>query len=242
MPRRAQPEDDPSDSISDAQRASDEDGDSDPLETRVYKEQRQRTSAHDVQQAGKPYRARDHQQGQLRQVIHPGSDGSRLDWEPLPLCSSSHREGRRIRSERLGDNDTASEGCEEEETDSLDSFIENDSSADDGDDDGDYTPTESADDENSLPTGCDAGEVDDEIQQPQSHTPVVLLDTSSDAGVESVSEADSDSQVHPVPHGGHKHVVTESSDDESQLGMLGPATPAQEVKKVAGCKRLCKRN
>lgn len=181
----------------------------------------------------------------MRRLVQPGTEGVSLDADPPLLCTSSHRDRRTGWSEVLGDADSEREESEEDETDSLDSFIEQDESG--SDDDGDYTPSEATGGEGSEPSGSGAGDLNEEVRQPQSCTPVVIsIGTSSGSAVgESVSTAESDSQVKSVPRGRHKHVVYDSSDDETQHetqpGSLGPATPAQDVRKVAGCKRLCKR-
>ncbi|KAL3148322.1 hypothetical protein ABBQ38_013785 [Trebouxia sp. C0009 RCD-2024] len=243
-PARTLAEENPSDAASDAhsQHASDANTDNEALETKTYKQHRHHTSANDGQRVGRKSRRRPQKQGELRRLIHPDTEGAQLAADPLLLCTSSHRDRPRVPGKLLGDADTDREASEEDETDSLDGFIEKDESGSDVD--GDYTPSEGTGGGSCEPNGSGAGDLNEEVQ-PQSHTPVVIIiDTSSSsAGSESVSTAESDSRVNPVSRVHHKHVVIESSDDETQPGSqaLGPATPAQDAQKVAGSKRLYKR-
>lgn len=199
--------DDSSDTASDThpQSASGVDTDNEQLETRGIRLFGLRQSVDDGQnnrRAGKRSRPRGRKQGPQRQLIHPGTEGSKLDREPLQPCTRPSREARRTRGEALGDADTESEGREEDESDSSDSlrgFLVKDGGTDD---DSDYMDTATTSGETPDSSNLDDanGAPDQNNQLLESVTPIVLSsDASADDGGDEVKVLVQLNQKWPQP-------------------------------------------
>lgn len=249
--------DDSSDAGSDAhsQSASDVETDNEPLETRGIRLFGLRVSGPNNRHAGKHPRRRIRKQGPQRQLIHRGTDGSMLEWEPMPPRSRSRRARPAGRTEALGDTDTTSGRDDEDEANSSDnSFITKDGNSHDDDDD--YTLPDATSSGKSNASGSGDRDIDSvperSAQQFQSCTTIVLSADADDVGVESESDStvESDVQVNTarrcdrqvgLPTGVIDLTgVTDLTESDNETQPVAPSTPAQGAHKLAkGCKRLC---
>ena len=249
--------DDSSDADSDArsQSTSDMDTDNEPLETRGTRLFGLRMSGPDSRRAGKCPRQRVRKQGPQRRLIHPGTEGTLLHWEPMPPRARSRRERPVGRSEALGDTDTTSGGDDEDKGNSSDSsFIEKDGNSDDDDDD--YTPPKNSATSSGRSNASGSGDRDvDSVpqrnaEQPQACIIIVLSGVvpADDVRVEceSDSTAESNVQVNAARRCGRQAGlpvgVIDLTESDNETQPIAPSTSPQGAHQLArGCRRLCKK-